>query len=287
MTGQSAAAAGAPAPGSHHGPIPHSRRNLLGQVDYVLQPNIPKSILHTTAVCLVKGSADAVGAMHVINPTTDALARAPPTAVTAHASSGSACTVQQIPRSECEIDIQCVHDQLLRTSKHFMQYACTLGQSFAQSGRRASPGRIGRWRYGRRTKYPVRTLSQSVCTSPPPSFCSRTWSEGVPVLRRGSQAPGRVPLQLARSSGCSSTPLTTPSSRQTPPPPSSSLEGSSPAVDFFWWPRPFGNATPSASAALQRAGRRQPDGPRDQTSLDTNGPPCPPPSPWSRFLQPL
>lgn len=53
---------------------------------------------------------------------------------------------------------------------------------------------------------------------PPPSFCSRTWSEGVPVLRRGSQAPGRVPLQLARSSGCSSTPLTTPSSRQTPPP---------------------------------------------------------------------
>lgn len=184
-----------------------------------MQPNIPKSILHTTAVCLVKGSADAVGAMHVINPTTDALARAPPTAVTAHASSGSACTVQQIPRSECEIDIQCVHDQLLRTSKHFMQYACTLGQSFAQSGRRASPGRIGRWRYGRRTKYPVRTLSQSVCTSPPPSFCSRTWSEGVPVLRRGSQAPGRVPLQLARSSGCSSTPLTTPSSRQTPPPP--------------------------------------------------------------------
>lgn len=77
MTGQSAAAAGAPAPGSHPGPIPHSWGNLLGKVDYVLQPNIPTSILHTTAVCLVKGSADAVGALHVINPTTDALARAP------------------------------------------------------------------------------------------------------------------------------------------------------------------------------------------------------------------
>lgn len=201
---------------------------------------------------------------------------------TPHASSGSACTVQQIPRSECEIDIQCVPGQLLRTLKHFMHYAFTLGQSFARSGRRASPGRIGRWRYGRRTKYPVRTLSQSVCTSPPPSFCSRTWPEGVPRpgARPRTTAVGSQQRLLLNPFDHSFLP-------SDPPPPSSSLEGSSPVVECFWWPRPFGNATPSASAALQRAGRRQPDGPRDQTSLDTNGPPCPPPSPWSRFLQPL